>query len=199
MAYKSRKRYSNLSLRWAMWDYGWNAAYFVTINTHNRIRFFGKVIKDPDDVVTVQLTPVGEIANDSWQRIPTHFPFAKLGEYIVMPDHVHGIVIIDKRTESDPDGGAPGSIIEANKTPEDAALIGGVTGNKNPMLWDNLSRAIRWFKGRTSYEARKVCPNFGWQSKFHDQVIRDADAYASISNYIRNNPRKWWDKMNGNE
>jgi REP element-mobilizing transposase RayT len=69
--------------------------------------------------------------------------------------------------------------------------IGGVTGAKNPMLYDNLSRIIRWYKGRCSFDIRKTHPDFEWQARFHDNIIRDETQYQRIKSYIINNPLKW--------
>ncbi len=70
---------------------------------------------------------------------------------------------------------------------------GGITGDKNPMLYDNLSRAIRWYKGRVAFEIHKINTGFAWQSRFHDHIIRDDKSFERITNYIKNNPAKWSD------
>jgi REP element-mobilizing transposase RayT len=59
------------------------------------------------------------------------------------------------------------------------------------MLNDDLARIIRWYKGRTSFEARKVRSDFAWQPRFHDHIIRNAKSYQNIYNYILNNPVCW--------
>jgi REP element-mobilizing transposase RayT len=68
---------------------------------------------------------------------------------------------------------------------------GGITGNYNPMLHDNLSRIIRWYKGRVSFEVRKVTDGFSWQSRFHDRIIRNEEQLNRVRKYIINNPRNW--------
>ena len=67
----------------------------------------------------------------------------------------------------------------------------GVTGNKNPMMHDNISRIIRWYKGRCTFEIRKKNPQFTWQSRFHDHIIRTDESYQKIHNYIENNVLNW--------
>lgn len=59
------------------------------------------------------------------------------------------------------------------------------------MLHQSISTIIRWYKGRTSFEIRKIQPDFGWQSRFHDHIIRSFDSYYRISEYIKNNPMHW--------
>ncbi len=63
------------------------------------------------------------------------------------------------------------------------------------MLNDNISRIIRWYKGRCTFENRKIDFNFSWQSRFHDRIIRNPIEYLRISNYIINNPSNWKDDV----
>lgn len=203
MQKRFRNKYRIASARLAGWDYGWDGAYFVTICTHEMVCILGKVIADEStDEVIVQLSEVGQIADDTWQQIPKHFSFARLGEHVVMPNHLHGIIIIDKPQESE-DGTKKSTeairwlsdhrVSSPNKHSHGSQpeTPGGITGTKNPMLHDNLSRAIRWYKGRTTFECRKILPDFAWHPRFNDHIIRDGDEFEKISNYIINNPRKW--------
>lgn len=91
MAEKFKGLFRIPSIRLQNWDYGWNAPYFVTICTKYRACFFGKIINNK-----MQLSDVGIIAQKFWLEIPEHFPFVSLDEFVVMPNHVHGIVIINK-------------------------------------------------------------------------------------------------------
>ncbi len=182
---KYKNKYRNESLRLQNWDYGWNAAYFVTMCTKNRSFYFGDILIEAQNLGSqhMQLSEIGKIAHSRWQEISDHFPYIKLGSYIVMPDHVHGIIIIDK-----PCGGP------INRAPTRAStgkIPGGITGNKNPMLHDNLSRVIRWYKGPVTFESRQLDPGFAWQPLFYDHIIRNKRSYQNISRYIINNPRNW--------
>ena len=91
MAEKYQNKYRIASTRASWWDYGSNAAYFVTICTQNRIHFFGKIENQ-----TMVLSEIGRSAETCWFEIPNHFPFVQLGSFVVMPNHIHGIIIIDK-------------------------------------------------------------------------------------------------------
>lgn len=201
---KFKGKYRIESTRATWWNYGWDAAYFITICTKNREHYFGKIGVEArliaplsDKPPLMQLSEIGQIAQSCWDDIPNHFPFAKLGEFVVMPNHVHGIVIIDKsQLDIHPiDGDVDTRLIAyppaTSNPPATPQSIGGFSGNKNPMLNDNLSRIIRWFKGRTTFESRKIHPHFAWQSLFHDHIIRNDEAYQRITTYIRNNPVKW--------
>lgn len=83
-------KYRSQTTRLRTRNYGWNAAYFVTICTKNREYFFGKIADGQ-----MQLTDIGQIAEKCWNEIPQHFPFVQLGAFVVMPNHVHGIIVID--------------------------------------------------------------------------------------------------------
>ena len=88
---KFRNKYRTSSTRRQNWDYTRNGAYFVTICTQNREHFFGDINNEK-----MILSETGKIADKYWLEIPQHFPFVILDAHVVMPNHVHGIVIIDK-------------------------------------------------------------------------------------------------------
>lgn len=184
MSERFQNKYRIESARLKNWDYGSNASYFVTICTKDRINFFGDVVDG--EMVS---NDICRIANDCWIQIPKHFPFVKLGEYVVMPNHVHGIVIIDKPN----DGRNVEARLIAPLPTKPMDTPGGITGNKNPMLHENLSKIIRWYKGRTSFESRKIQANFAWQSRYHDHIIRNDESFHKITEYIKNNPLNWSD------
>ena len=80
-----------------------------------------------------------------------------------------------------------------NRVSTNAENKGGITKQNNPMLNKNLSTIIRWYKGRTTFEIRKLYPNFAWQSRFYDHIIRNEEEFYRISEYIINNPLIWED------
>ncbi|MFY7938193.1 MAG: transposase [Flavobacterium sp.] len=244
MSDKYKNKYRIPSSRLIGWDYGLNSSYFVTICTQNRTCFFGDVINEQ-----MVLNEIGKLANDFWLQIPEKFPFAKLHNHVIMPNHMHGIIIIDKQDDADvqtrfiasPLSDANEStqsqetqliaslqdnanvqtrfiaspLSDANESTQTqetqliaslqdnadvqtrliASLpdkpIGGITRNHNPMLHDNLSKIIRWYKGRTAFESRKINIDFAWQSRFHDHIIRNDESFQKISEYITNNPANW--------
>lgn len=81
------ERFLIKSTRLKNWDYSKSGYYFLTICTINRINYFGHI----NDGKMI-LSDIGEIANQCWRKIPNHFPHVKLDEFVVMPNHVHGIV-----------------------------------------------------------------------------------------------------------
>ncbi len=88
---KFRNKYRIKSTRLEGYDYSQNGYYFVTICTKNRECFFGDI-----DNGEMQLSEIGKIAQKYFLEIPRHFPFVRLGEFVVMPNYFHGIIIIDK-------------------------------------------------------------------------------------------------------
>jgi len=145
---KFQNTYRIESARLQNWDYGSNALYFITICTKNRNHYFGKIQHDNNnglDRNKLILSDMGLLAEKYWAEIPDHFPFINLDSFVIMPNHVHGILRIDKVTKS--------------SVPN--LINGGITRNKNPMFHDNISRIIRWYKGRCTFELRKINLDFG--------------------------------------
>ena len=220
-------KYRIQTARAPWWDYANDGAYFVTICTAHRECCFGDVADGK-----MHFSTLGQIANNIWEEIPRQFPYAELGEYQVMPNHVHGIIVINgnsgrdaiNRVSTPRNAETTASIAEtdasiaetdasiaetdASIAETDASIAettasnadetpGGITGNNNPMLNDNLSRILRWYKGRVTFECHQTDAKFGWQERFYDIIIRDTASYHRISEYIINNPAKWdTDKFN---
>lgn len=199
-------KYRIPSARAPWWDYANDGAYFVTICTAHRECCFGDVADGK-----MHFSTLGQIANNIWEEIPRQFPYAELGEYQVMPNHVHGIIVINGNSGRDAinrvstprnaETNAPIAETTAPTAETDASNAdetpGGITGNNNPMLNDNLSRILRWYKGRVTFECHQTDAKFGWQERFYDIIIRDTASYHRISEYIINNPAKWdTDKFN---
>ena len=191
---KFKNKYRIPSARAQWWDYGNNAAYFITICTHNMIHYFGEI--SPAPVEPRLIAPVeprliaalpGKIAESCWLDIPNHFPYAQLDSFVIMPNHVHGIIVINKQFTTD-----NGNSVDVSNG-LDELQIGGFAGYNNPMLNENIPRIIRWFKGRCTFEIRKVQKSFKWQTRYYDRIIRDNQEYERIKIYIENNVKNWKD------
>ena len=193
MAEKFRNKYRVPSSRLQNWDYGANGAYFITICTKEMQHFFGKVVDRK-----MSSNSVGELAAEYWIEIAKQFPYVELGNFQIMPNHIHGILIIDK-SHVDVETRFIASNPENNDSSETRLIasvpqndeVGGFSGENNPMLVDSISRVIRWYKGRCTFEMRKIIPNFEWHSRFHDHVIRNSESFERIQNYIEENPSRW--------
>jgi len=199
MSDKFRNRYRISTSRASWWDYG-NGSYFLTICTRNRIHFFGEIIDGE-----MYKSKIGEIAEDHWKKIPDQFHHVKLGVFVIMPNHMHGIINIhgslhessdlESKTIDFPVVDFPdvdlGNDPENNPQNISKSHRGGITGIHNPMLHQNLSRMIRWYTGRVSYESHKLNTDFNWQRRFDDRIIRDSEEYKIKTRYIQQNPLNW--------
>jgi|SRR3989339_1685207 len=93
MSNKFRDKYRISSSRLQNWDYSDNGYYFITICTKEHKHYFGEIVG-----IEIRLSKIGKIVQQYWLKIPNHFPFVELDEFVVMPNHVHGIVIIKNDT-----------------------------------------------------------------------------------------------------
>ena len=100
MTNKFQNKYRTSSSRLKNWDYGTNGAYFISICTRNRKHFFGEIVC-VDSKSEMRFNEIGVLANRFWAEIPNHFSFVELGNYQIMPNHVLGILIIDKKNVVD--------------------------------------------------------------------------------------------------
>ena len=225
---KYQNKYRIPSARLQSWDYGNNGAYFITICTMNRVHFFGHMVNS--NIPTIQLNALGEIAHKYWQEIPNHFPFVELANFVIMPNHLHGILIIDKNNDivgeigDDTNNMAinPHNLLmddQAVQTPNldtvqtpnlgtvvQTPNLGVSTHNKNPKTggqnekWKpaTIGVIINQYKRIVTINARKINPEFRWQSRFHDSIIRDDASFQRVQKYIIDNPKNWNnDKFNG--
>jgi putative transposase len=174
-------KYRIPSARLQNWDYGWNGIYYVTICTAGHEHCFGKITD-----LEMWLSETGQCAHQYWMKIPQHFPFMQLDAFIVMPNHVHGILIIDKQ-----DDGRYKQYNGAAAATNGVHGSGGITGTHNPMLHENLSRTIRWYKGCVTFESRRINHGFKWQERFYDSIIRSDESFEHVRSYIENNPTNW--------
>lgn len=170
------------------YDYTKEGAYFITICVRYHHHRFG-VIKEGMLIPT----PEGEIAQQCWLEMFEHFDTAKMGEFVIMPNHMHGIVLID-----DPEQKAAQYKQIKNAALEDDEYLllpprGGVTGDRNVMLTrHSIGKMLRWYKSKCTYKIRnEVGKPFEWLSNYYDHIIRNDAEFIRIQDYIINNPLKW--------
>ena len=183
---KFKNRYRIASARLQSWDYGWAGAYFITICTANREKYFGDVINGK-----MVLLEIGEIANDLWLEILNHAKYVKLGQFIVMPNHVHGIINLMNNTDNFVETRHALSLQLPQKT------IGQKRFQNQGA--NTISSIIGSYKSAVTKKAHKMGLEFKWQSRFYDHIIRDEQSYQNICNYIINNPLNWGDDEYNNE
>jgi len=150
------------SLRYAGYDYGQPGAYFVTACVQRRISLFGDIAG-----TEMRLNGAGRMVACWWNRLPEKFRFVAVDEFVVMPNHIHGIVM--NQATATPEGPAAlGQIVAWFKTMTTNAYIRGVTDDG----W-------RSFDGRL------------WQRNYYEHIIRSEDDLNHIREYIAMNPAKW--------
>ena len=155
-----RERKSN---RLRNYNYSQNGYYFVAICTKERKEFFGRVEEEK-----MNLNHYGEIVNQCWYELPKHYLNCSLDSFVIMPNHIHGIIVIDNEK---------------------------IVGNGlKPFPTHGLSEIIRGFKtfsSRRINEMIKEGDNFQWQKSFYDHVIRNEKSLTNLRQYIMYNPVKW--------
>jgi len=149
--------------RFKDFDYSQDGYYFVTICTRARKDFFGDIKEGK-----IGLNRYGEIVNQCWRDLARHYPNCSLDSFAIMPNHVHGIIVIDN---------------------------GDLVGNGlKPFPTRGLSEIIRGFKtfsSRKINEEIKIDNKFRWQKSFHDHIIRNDKSLENLMQYIMYNPLKW--------
>jgi putative transposase len=177
MARRYKNKYRVESARLRNWDYRNSGGYFVTICTHNREHYFGEIQNE-----RMMLNDVGHKACEHWKEIPAHAAEASLGEFVVMPNHIHGIIILRKDPYCD--------AVKRDMQKEDGTLKNAFMTEISPWA-GSLSAIVRSFKSSVTKWANELNIPFGWQARFHDHIIRNDEEFIAISNYIINNPRNW--------
>lgn len=188
---KFLNKYRIPSARLQNYDYGSNGAYFVTICTANRECYFGE-ISDGQMI----LSAIGDIAFKYWIDIPNHFPFVVLDAFVIMPNHVHGIIVIDKHESVE--GTVPVETQNFASLPVSDNNVPPVSDNNAPKnkfgrQSQNLASIIRGYKSGVKKYATINQIHFAWQPRYHDHIIRNNDEHRQIADYIRDNPSKWSD------
>ena len=184
---KFKDRYRIASTRASWHDY-LCGAYFVTICTKDRTYYFGN-IKDEEMV----LSEIGEYAKKQFQDVSLNYPYAEIPSFVVMPNHIHAIVIIDDRVPPQHDvcRDAIYRVSETKDQEEQNKNRGGVTKTDNPMLYRSLGTVIRGLKARVTHYANEKGIDFAWQSRFHDRIIRDQKDMNETAIYVANNVVRW--------
>jgi REP element-mobilizing transposase RayT len=161
------------SIRLMGWDYGSAGLYFVTIGVQGRQSLLGRLGKG-----AIDLSDAGRIVARCWTELLHHFPQVALDEWVVMPDHFHGIVSID--------GVCPHRRGEAGRAPTTADTL---TTATTPALGDIIGS----FKSASTRSIRLKldAPDLRvWQRGYHDRIIRNAEELDRVRKYIMENPHR---------
>ena len=158
-------------------DYSQAGGYFVTICTHERKCLFGEIIRG-----NMVLNEFGKIAKTCWEEISRHFSFVEMDEFVVMPNHIHGIILLE------PFPPKPAFRRDtACRVPTGGECLG------SPAV-GSLSTIIRSYKSAVTKavnEFRRTPSQRFWQGRFYEHVVRNDKDLDSIREYIVNNPLQW--------
>lgn len=175
--YKLKKQY-----RLPDFNYASNNAYFVTIVCANRTQYFGKIA---DNKITY--SEIGNIANNHIDRAKRLKKNIKITEYVVMPNHVHMIVILQNEE------------VTVKSAPSILPLGDGFVrrGHIGPQQVGALGTFVNSFKSRVTRDCREQkFMDFGWQAKYNDRIIRNEKEYDRIAQYINENVANWDEDSN---
>jgi putative transposase len=165
-AFKHHRR----SIRLKGYDYSQAGAYYVTIVARNHVCLFGQVFN-----AEMRLNDAGQMIQSQWGALPRRFPNVELDEYVVMPNHMHGIILIGD--------GADGGVGAIHESP--------LRIQRRKML---LPKIIGYFKMNTAKHINGMRDTQGapvWQRNYYEHIVRNEQDLARIREYIVNNPARW--------
>ena len=175
---KFRNYYRIPSARAAWHDYN-GGIYFVTICTKNREHFFGRILNE-----VMELSDIGEYTWNCIQNVPQHNPYAEIPLFVIMPNHIHAIVIIDGDCRD-----VPWRVSTDGKN----VAMQGVSNKQG-----RLSTVIGGLKQSVTRYAKTNAITFAWQPRFQDRIIRNAGELNRIADYIEQNVSQWaYDELFG--
>jgi REP element-mobilizing transposase RayT len=186
------QKHHRRSIRLKGYDYSQEGAYYVTIVTWRRDFLFGEIVNQE-----MMLSQYGEIVQKWWQEIPVHFSNVETGAFVIMPNHVHGIIyIFEERRGTVPVPEDDGE----NSISQNDDMSGENLGGETPPLrgFDGiptLGQIVAYFKYQSTKEMNKA-DNTGtvtkfWQRNYYEHIIRDETDLQNKTDYIESNPRLW--------
>jgi REP element-mobilizing transposase RayT len=159
------------SVRLQGYDYASAGAYFITVCTHERRCLFGDIVDDK-----MGASAIGQVAEQCWQATPAHFPDVQLDELTLMPNHLHGILVLPATVPATGDACvAPTKPVSGPARRSIAAIVGSFKSA--------VTRKINGLHGEPTTPL--------WQRNYYEHVIRDEHALNQIRQYIADNPRLW--------
>lgn len=184
------------SLRLKNYDYAGAGAYYVTVVTQARVCLFGGIINGE-----MQLNEAGCLVQRAWNDLPNHYTNASLGAFVIMPNHVHGVIVLSDvkgmaaQAERAEKAGLRPAPTPAH-TPASIRASASITARAEarPSRIHALPEIIRAFK---SFSARRINENRNniggsiWQRNYYEHVIRNEEELNGICEYIAANPQNW--------
>lgn len=175
MSDKFQNKYRIPSARMQSWDYDSNAYYFITICTSSKEHYFGEI-----EGGEMLQNFIAQHFEEQIKNVQTHYPYAEIPIFVIMPNHVHLIVCITNgaRTVSTTAARWKTDIVDEKMQQ--------ISRHRK-----SLSVLVGGIKSATTRYANANKIRFGWQTRFHDHIIRDNAEYVRISHYINTNIENW--------
>ena len=199
--FQNKYRIESARADWHDYDDG---SYFITICTKNREHFFGEIVDGK-----IVLSDIGKFADEQFKNVSSHYPYAEIPLWTIMPNHVHAIVVISACRD------VACNVFEKLTTDNDACNISHAESicsegdvaryvstnptDKNEYMAErspkqgSLAAVIRGLKSAVTKYANENALDFSWQPRFHDHIVRDTPEMNRIADYIENNVANWKD------
>jgi putative transposase len=179
------------SIRLKCYDYAGPGAYFVTICATDRKCSFGEILSD-----AMRSNACGDIVTGCWNEIPIHFPNVRLDAFVLMPNHVHGILIIQHDDTPDRRGTTCRAPTHANTTYSTPTIDqkGSTSQRFSAPTPQSLPTIVRSFKAAVTKRVRELTGKTElevWQRNYYEHVIHNEDSLSEIRRYIEENPLRW--------
>ncbi|MGD8599358.1 MAG: transposase [Anaerolineae bacterium] len=181
---KLQQRHHRRSIRLKGYDYRQAGAYFVTICTYQREMLFSRV--DDGELI---LNEFGVLVQQAWEDLVTHYHHVDLDAFVVMPNHVHGIIVLtdDERV---------GAGLKPAPTRADDGESARAVARKRHGL-PEIVRGFKTFSARRINRLRRTPGLPVWQRNYYEHIVRSERALNAIRRYIAGNPDRWaWDRYN---
>ena len=185
---KYQNKYRIPSARLQNWDYGWNGIYFIPICSKNRRHYFGEIVNG-----VMRLSNIGVIADIFWHEIKNHSKNIELDAFVVMPNHIHGILVLNGDDGGDDDGGRDVACNVSTSNTSNMEFPKNEFMAKISPKSDTVGRITGSYKSAVTKHDHRLGYEFQWQSRFYDHIIRNDREYDQIKNYIINNSINWHD------
>ena len=175
------------------WDYSSKGVYFITICCKDKRSYFGSFFNNQ-----IILSEVGIISSKYWLDIPNHFPHVKLQEFIIMPNHIHGILILDYSNVGTRHGvslhspsfdnvmSCHGMTLQPRKkSNQKLNLFSKPIKNSISVIINQYKSSVKRWCNKNGFD------HFQWQSSFYDEILHNENSIDKIREYICNNPTNW--------
>ena len=190
-------RHHRRSIRLQGYDYSHAGAYFVTVRVRDHEPRLGEIAEDE-----MHLNALGEMVRACWFGLPGHYRHVELDEFVVMPNHVHGIILLvgnvlpSTTIRSDNKSDAAADFKPAHSKPPHDVGAGFKPAHSKPAhpKRHGLPEIVRAFKTFSARQINVACNTVGrpvWQRNYYEHVIRDEDEMNRIRQYILDNPAEW--------